>query len=159
MRASFRKRMRRRNGKVGATAASPRRSAPASPLSSARRRLLAEGYEALLTRKRNTSSARARIFDGAAEAKPIALAKSPPTPAAQAGERRLLSPMRSPNRGASRLAHAAERARRRQWVTAAIPCAIGRGRRSPPCYARRLSRRKGRCRPSRSALSAPCSHF
>ncbi|HXZ14540.1 MAG TPA: IS630 family transposase, partial [Roseiarcus sp.] len=36
-----------------------------------------EGFEATLKRKYNPKSARPRIFDGAAEAKPIALACSP----------------------------------------------------------------------------------
>jgi len=39
-----------------------------------RRQLVEEGFEAVLTRKHNPNSARARIFDGAAEAKLIALA-------------------------------------------------------------------------------------
>jgi transcriptional regulator len=42
-----------------------------------RRQLVAEGFEAVLTRKHNPNSARARIFDGAAEAKLIALACGP----------------------------------------------------------------------------------
>jgi DNA-binding MarR family transcriptional regulator len=43
-----------------------------------RRRLVEEGFEAVLTRKHSPNSARRRIFDGAAEAKLIALACSPP---------------------------------------------------------------------------------
>jgi hypothetical protein len=43
----------------------------------ARRQLLEEGFEAVLTRKYNPNSARPRIFDGAAEAKLIALTLSP----------------------------------------------------------------------------------
>ena len=43
-----------------------------------RRQLVEEGFEAVLTRKYNPNSARERIFDGAAEAKLIALACSPP---------------------------------------------------------------------------------
>ncbi len=42
-----------------------------------RRRLVEEGFEAVLTRKYNPKCARARIFDGAAEAKLIALACGP----------------------------------------------------------------------------------
>lgn len=43
-----------------------------------RRQLVEEGFEAVLTRKYNPNSARPRIFDGAAEAKLIALACSQP---------------------------------------------------------------------------------
>jgi SepF-like predicted cell division protein (DUF552 family) len=43
-----------------------------------RQRLVEEGFEAVLTRKHSPNSARKRIFDGAAEAKLIALACSPP---------------------------------------------------------------------------------
>ena len=42
-----------------------------------RRHLVEEGFEAALTRKYNPNSARPRIFDGAAEAKLIALACEP----------------------------------------------------------------------------------
>ena len=42
-----------------------------------RRRLVEEGFEAALTRKYNPNSARPRIFDGATEAKLIALTCSP----------------------------------------------------------------------------------
>ena len=42
-----------------------------------RRQLVEEGFEAVLTRKYNPKSARPRIFDGAAEAKLIALTLSP----------------------------------------------------------------------------------
>jgi hypothetical protein len=42
-----------------------------------RRQLVEEGFEATLTRKYNPNSARPRIFDGAAEAKRIALTCSP----------------------------------------------------------------------------------
>ena len=42
-----------------------------------RRQLVEEGFEAVLTRKHNPNSARPRIFDGAAEAKLIALTLSP----------------------------------------------------------------------------------
>lgn len=42
-----------------------------------RRQLVEEGFEAVLSRKYNPKSARPRIFDGAAEAKLIALALSP----------------------------------------------------------------------------------
>jgi len=44
---------------------------------SARRQLVEEGFEATLVRKYNPNSARPRIFDGAKEAKLIALACSP----------------------------------------------------------------------------------
>ena len=43
----------------------------------ARRQLVEEGFEAVLTRKYNANSARPRIFDGAAEAKLIALTCGP----------------------------------------------------------------------------------
>jgi hypothetical protein len=43
-----------------------------------RQRLVEEGFEAMLNRKHSPNSARRRIFDGAAEAKLIALACSPP---------------------------------------------------------------------------------
>jgi len=42
-----------------------------------RRQLVEEGFEAVLTRKYNPKSSRPRIFDGAAEAKLIALTLSP----------------------------------------------------------------------------------
>jgi len=42
-----------------------------------RRQLVEEGFEAVLTRKTNPKCARARIFDGVAEAKLIALACGP----------------------------------------------------------------------------------
>ena len=42
-----------------------------------RRRLIEEGFEAVLTRKYNPNSRRPRIFDGVAEAKLIALTLSP----------------------------------------------------------------------------------
>ena len=42
-----------------------------------RRQLVEEGFEATLLRKYNPNSARPRIFDGASEAKLIALACSP----------------------------------------------------------------------------------
>jgi hypothetical protein len=42
-----------------------------------RRQLVEEGFEAALTRKYNPNSAQPRIFDGAAEAKLIALACGP----------------------------------------------------------------------------------
>ena len=42
-----------------------------------RRHLVEEGFEAVLTRKYNPNSAGPRIFDGAAEAKLIALTLSP----------------------------------------------------------------------------------
>ena len=43
-----------------------------------RQQLVEEGFEAVLIRKHSLASARPRIFDGAAEAKLIALACSPP---------------------------------------------------------------------------------
>ena len=43
-----------------------------------RQQLVEEGFEAVLIRKHAPTSARARIFDGAAEAKLIALTRSPP---------------------------------------------------------------------------------
>ena len=50
-----------------------------------RRQLVEEGFEAVLTRKYNPNSARPRIFDGVAEAKLIALTRSPPPRAAPNG--------------------------------------------------------------------------
>jgi DNA-binding MarR family transcriptional regulator len=47
-------------------------------VSRTRQRLVEEGFDAVLTRKHSPNSARKRIFDGAAEAKLIALACSPP---------------------------------------------------------------------------------
>ena len=43
-----------------------------------RQRLVEEGFEAVLTHKHSPASARPRIFDGAAEAKLVALACSEP---------------------------------------------------------------------------------
>ena len=43
-----------------------------------RQRLVEEGFDAVLTRKHSPNSARKRVFDGAAEAKLIALACSEP---------------------------------------------------------------------------------
>ena len=43
-----------------------------------RQQLVQEGFEAVLTRKHSPASARKRIFDGAAEAKLVALACSEP---------------------------------------------------------------------------------
>jgi len=43
-----------------------------------RQQLVEEGFEAVLTRKHSPNSARKRIFDGAAEAKLIALTRSEP---------------------------------------------------------------------------------
>src|SRR5277367_2408578 len=47
-------------------------------VSRTRQRLVEQGFDAVLTRKHSPNSARKRIFDGAAEAKLIALACSPP---------------------------------------------------------------------------------
>lgn len=47
-------------------------------VSRTRQQLVEEGFEAVLTRKHSAASARPRIFDGAAEAKLIALACSQP---------------------------------------------------------------------------------
>src|SRR5262245_66650758 len=64
--------------KAGATAGSPRRWTPASPRwSGPGASWVEEGFEAVLRRKYNPNSARPRIFDGAAEAKLIALTLSP----------------------------------------------------------------------------------
>jgi transposase len=43
-----------------------------------RQQLVEEGFDAVLSRKHSPASARPRIFDGAAEAKLIALTRSPP---------------------------------------------------------------------------------
>ena len=49
-----------------------------STVARTRRRLVEEGFDAVLTRKHSPRSARPRIFDGAAEARLIALACSQP---------------------------------------------------------------------------------
>src|ERR1700704_6264721 len=49
-----------------------------SQIAAARQRLVEEGFEAALIRKHSPNSARRRIFDGAAEARLIALACSKP---------------------------------------------------------------------------------
>ena len=49
-----------------------------STIERARQRLVEEGFEAALTRKHHANSARRRVFDGAAEAKLVALACSHP---------------------------------------------------------------------------------
>ena len=65
--------------KDGATARSQRLWIPAShTVARTRQQLVEEGFEAVLTRKHSPASARPRIFDGAAEAKLIALACSQP---------------------------------------------------------------------------------
>src|SRR5271157_4232612 len=70
--------MCRRRAKVGATARSRRRWTPASTISAAPGvDWSKKGIAAALTRKYNPNSARPRIFDGAAEAKLIALTCSP----------------------------------------------------------------------------------
>ena len=51
--------------------------ASVNTVGNARRQLVEEGFEATLARKYNPNSARPRIFDGATEAKLIALACSP----------------------------------------------------------------------------------
>jgi hypothetical protein len=53
-------------------------NASVATVSRTRQRLVEEGFEAVLTRKHSAASARPRIFDGAAEAKLIALACSKP---------------------------------------------------------------------------------
>ena len=59
-----------------------------------RRRLVEEGMAAALTRKYNPNSARPRIFDGAAEAKLIALTCSPAPEGLLAYPRRLFAAFR-----------------------------------------------------------------
>ena len=54
-------------------------------VSRTRQQLVEEGFEAVLTRKHSAASARPRIFDGAAEAKLIALACSKPPRGAHDG--------------------------------------------------------------------------
>jgi len=49
-----------------------------STVARTRQRLVEEGFDAVLTRKHSPNSARPRIFDGAAEAKLIALTCSQP---------------------------------------------------------------------------------
>ena len=58
-----------------------------------RRQLVEEGFESVLTRKYNPNSAPKRIFDGAAEAKLIALACAPPPGAALRRLRRRAGPI------------------------------------------------------------------
>ena len=68
-----------RPARHGATAGSPRRWTPAStPLPARASNWWRKGSMPRLTRKHSPNSARRRIFDGAAEAKLIALACSPP---------------------------------------------------------------------------------
>ncbi len=77
-----------------------------------RRHLVEEGFEAALTRKYNPNSARPRIFDGAAEAKLIALACGP----APAGYARWNSePARRESR---RTEHRRESQRQHHWTDA-----------------------------------------
>ena len=71
--------MPRKLAKDGGTAKSPPPLIPAStPLPGPASKLVEEGFDAVLVRKHSPASARARIFDGAAEAKLIALACSKP---------------------------------------------------------------------------------
>src|SRR5271166_2187259 len=69
--------MPRRRVKRGATVGTPWHWSVAT-VGRARRQLAEEGIKAVLTRKHSPASARARVFAGAAEAKLIALACSPP---------------------------------------------------------------------------------
>lgn len=55
-----------------------------------RRQLVEEGFEAVLSRKHNPNSARPRVFDGVAEAKLIALTRSPAPPGCARWSLRLL---------------------------------------------------------------------
>jgi len=59
-------------------------------ISRTRQQLVEEGLDAALTRKHSPNSARRRIFDGAAEAKLIALACSPPPKGRKRGTLTLL---------------------------------------------------------------------
>ena len=61
-----------------------------STVARARQQLVEEGFEAVLRRKHQASSARKRTFDGAAEAKLIALACSAPPPGRTRWSLRLL---------------------------------------------------------------------
>src|SRR3977135_2464232 len=71
--------MPRRQALPGATARSPKHWTPApTPLPRTRQQLVEGGLDAALPRKHSPNSARKRIFDGAAEAKLIALACSAP---------------------------------------------------------------------------------
>ena len=63
----------RKRAKAGVTAGSQRRWTPASTMSRTRRRLVEEGVEAGLARKYNLALRPTAIFDGAAEARLIAL--------------------------------------------------------------------------------------
>jgi hypothetical protein len=60
------------------TTGSPRHWTPAPTILRTRQRLVEEGLDAALTHKYSPSSARPRIFDGAAEAKLITLARGEP---------------------------------------------------------------------------------
>ena len=82
-----------------------------------RRRLVGEGIAAALTRKYNPNSARPRIFDGAAEAKLIALTCSP---APEGFARRSFAPARGEgvelNIVGRTLKNVLKPHRNRQWV-------------------------------------------
>src|ERR1700757_2982546 len=72
--------MSRRAGLGGVTVRSLRLWTPARRCSTARKQLVEEGFEAVLSRKQRAMPAVPRIFDGEKEAKLIALACSePPT--------------------------------------------------------------------------------
>src|ERR1700757_3402193 len=70
--------MSRRAGLGGVTVRSLRLWTPARRCSTARKQLVEEGFEAVLSRKQRATPAVARIFDGEKEAKLIALACSKP---------------------------------------------------------------------------------
>ena len=123
---------------------------------SARRQLVEEGFEATLVRKYNPNSARPRIFDGATEAKLIALACSP----APEGFARWSTVARREGR---RIEHRREGERQHDRTdfkkTLSNPIAIGNGS-FHPTPTRPLSRRWKTCwKPTKSRVISIAPSF
>ena len=93
-----------------------------------RQRLVEEGFDAVLARKHSPNSARKRIFDGAAEAKLIALVCSPP-PKGRARwtlERLEHQSPSAKSRGSVRSFCASKPNRRKRWCLIRCRRSIGR---------------------------------